>query len=140
MIVLIGSKKRITKPFLRALFHAFLLSLLFIVLSNFVVLIICAYQGNLSDTAFWMRISLVPFYVIHGDVFPLLFWPLSWIIYVILMAYFLHRIRGSQHRRFRLIGMVGTVVVFAGIYVVCFYCTAQAVAAAIAMTAIMSMY
>jgi len=137
MIVLIGFRKRVTKPFSRALFHAFLLSLLFILLLNLAVLIICACHGDLSDVTLWMRVSIVPFYIIHGDVLLLLFWPLSWATYIGLMACFLHRIGKSQNRRLRMTGTIGTVVVFAGIYVLCFYFTARAVAAAIAIGAMM---
>ena len=137
LVTIIGFQGQIKNQFLKALFHALLISLCFIVILGIVFAIISG--GSLSDFKLCLGISLFPFYILcPSSSFALLLLVAFWGVYLTLMALSLKVVRKSKSKKRRIVGYVVTVSLFGTIYAICYYLTLSAVAAAIAYGAMMN--
>ena len=138
LVAIIGFQGQIKNQFLRALFHAFLVSICFIIILGILFPIITG--GSLSDFKLCLGISLFPFYILcPNSSFALLLLVAFWGVYLTLMALSLTVVRKSKNKKRRIVGYVVTVLLFGAIYATCYYLTLSAVAAAIAYGAMMNM-
>jgi len=86
----------------------------------------------LGDFKLCFLVSLFPFYILClSDSFGWLFLVVFWGIYLALMALSLRIVRKSKHKKRRIAGHIGIVLIFGAIYAVCYYFTLKAVVAAI---------
>jgi len=92
--------------------------------------------GDLGDFKLCFLVSLLPFYILClSDSFGWLFLLAFWGIYLTLMALSLRVVRKSKHKKRRIAGHIGIVLIFGAIYAICYYLTLKAVVAVIAMAA-----
>ena len=132
LIAIIGFQGKIKTQFLKALFHAFLISLCFILISGILLPIILG--GDLGDFKLCFLVSFFPFYILcPSDSFGWLFLLTFWGIYLTLMACSFRIVRKSKHKKRRIAGHIGVVFVFGAIYAACYYFTLKAVVAVIAI-------
>jgi len=127
IILVIGFQAEIRNKFLKALFHAYVSILCMVVASSVILPIFNGWE--ISDVLLYLQVSTIAFLVFcPSSSFAPLIIVFYWGLFLFLLGLSLWGIRKSKNRVIRICGQILTILVFGGIFTLCCYHVARALA------------